>query len=163
VTTASRSGIAGPGAAQHHRATEAVADRRHPLRIDVRIRGERALGSIESRGHHFGILGGLGRELLRLGRMLGHHALAVHVERESDVAGLGETPRLVARVLVVPPPLVHHQDAGTGDLDRVVPRDESAQLGTILLVGELAGLHGRLGARRDRERPPPPSSIEVGT
>ena len=74
-----------------------------------------------------------------MGRYL---ALAVHVQREPHIPGLRKAPGLVARVLVVPPPLVHHQHAGTLARRGVVPGEEPLQHGVALAVFDLTGLHG---------------------
>src|SRR6185369_10262425 len=77
-------------------------------------------------------------------------ALAVHVEREPDVAGLREPLRLLARVLVVAPPLVHHEDARALALRGVVPGEEALEDGVALLVLDGLRLHGGGGGQRER-------------
>src|SRR5262249_25257971 len=82
----------------------------------------------------------------------GHLALAVHVERERDVAGLGEAHRLVAGVLVHPPPLVDDEDAGALPLDRVVVGEDAHERRVALLVLDLLRLH-RGAPRRGKPHP----------
>src|SRR5438094_278393 len=86
------------------------------------------------------ILGHLVHERLRVLGMSRDLALAEHVQREADITSLGEAPRLVARVRVVPPPLVHNEHAGALAPRGVVPGDESLQDGLALPVFELPGL-----------------------
>ena len=101
---------------------------------------------VEPRGEHRRVLGYLGDERLRVLRMRRDLALAVHVQREADIPGLGEAPRLVARVVVVPPPLVYDEHAGALARRGVVPGDEALQHGVALAVFDLTRLH--VGAPR---------------
>jgi len=128
--------------AEHYRAAETVPDRGDARGIDVGVPFQLLQRRVEPRRQHRRILGHLARERLRVLRMGGDFALAVHVEREPDVARLGQAPRLVARVLVVAPPLVHDQHAGPPAARGVVPGDESLQHRLALPVLELPSLDG---------------------
>ena len=127
---------------EHHAAAEAVSDRGHLPGIDVRILGEQLTRGVEASHHGGGILRRLRHEGLGLGWVRGHLALAVHVERERRIAGLRQSPRLPPRVLVVPPPLVHHDHARALAGIRIVPRQITSKGRAALLVVHHAGLHG---------------------
>lgn len=82
--------------------------------------------------------------------MFGDLALPKQIERKRDIARLGEPHRLIARMLVVPPPLVHDQYTRALALHAIVPRDEALQRRIALAVLQLLRLD--LGARDGRDR-----------
>ena len=143
-------GEVGPGAChvEHHRAPKTVTDRRDPPGVDVGIPFQLLQRRVEPRREHRRILRHLAHERLRLLRMRRHLALAEHVQREADVARLGETPRLVPRVLVVAPPFVNHQHAGALAPRGVVPRDESLQDSPVLPILDFARLDVDVAGRK---------------
>src|SRR6185503_14226212 len=84
-----------------------------------------------------------------------------------DVALLGELARAAAHVLVVAPPLVHDQHAGTLLLAIGVPRDEAAQVDAVRLVTDFLGarIHRGSVARAGEAvlREPSPRGAESAT
>src|SRR3989304_3302109 len=113
-------------------AAEAVPDRGDTVGIHVRILLQEVEGSQEASLDEGGIFRCLRREGLGFRRMRGDLPLAVHVDREAHVAVLRRADRLIPRVLVVAPPLVDHQDAGTLPLGLRVPGEEALKLRVAL-------------------------------
>ncbi len=130
-------------------AAEAVADGGDATGVDARIRLDQVVGRHEAlladpglaahrRGPRPGLLGVLGRL-----------ALAVHVEREGDVALLGQRLGAFFRVVVQAPPFVHHDDRRPLALGGIVVGEKADQRRVAGLVLHRFGLDRR-GSGRDR-------------
>src|SRR5262249_21076649 len=96
--------------------------------------------------------GRFGHEGLGFLGMSGDLPLAKQVQRKSDVSGLGESQRLIPRVLVVAPPLVHYQDAGPLFLRGFVPGEKALQRGGAIVVVHDFRFHRGASRRGEREK-----------
>ena len=116
------------------------------LRVDVRVLLEQPLRGEEARTPRGEVLAERADErprLLGMGRVL---AVPVHVERETHVAERRDLPRPLLRIVVEPPPLVHHEHARAASLLGVVPGEEPLER----LLADLVLHVLRLDLRRDR-------------
>ena len=145
--------LAGARHVQRDVAAEAVADGADPLRVDLRLPLEELPRRLEARANHCGVFGRLRQERLSVLQVRRHLALAVHVEREADVARPGEPHGLVPRVLVLAPRLVDDEDARPLPLGGIIPGEETLQRRAALAVVDHACPHfrarGRPGQREE--------------
>lgn len=91
---------AGSGLIEDDGATEAVANRKETIFIDVAEFEQFVFGGVKARGHFFGLgKGGVHKGFCIFG-MGGHGAVAVHVYGDGGIALLGEHLGAVAGVIV---------------------------------------------------------------
>ena len=124
---------------------------RHRVETEGRALGAEDLERLAGAGAHHGTVAAHlargGRGLLPVRRS---RAGAVHVDREGDVAELGDFVGAVLGVVVQAPPFVHHHHAGALALEAVVPDQITLMRLAVDLIVD--GLFFQFGLSGDADR-----------
>ena len=139
--------LAQPRHLQRHAAAETITQRGDITGVHAHLPPEKLQRGIETRLGQRQVLRHLAGKFSGFIRMMRLLPIPIHIQRQGGIAQLRQHPGALARILVMPPPFVHHQHAGPLPLDCIVIGEIPFQRFPVIAVRHFLSLHHCLHPR----------------